>query len=251
MRVSGRCHALLGFAYVPPWSVNAGFVRGDLRTLIVDSGPTAQAAATILGYAEAAAPGNVIVAVNTERHLDHVAGNGVLRARGLDVYGHPTVRRSDAELARDVEEYCGCVPDEDRRARGEGRIPFAGTRIANPNLEIAREQEIDLGGVSVSVLLVPGHTTANLALWVASERVLFTGDSVVSDYAPNLTSGGPDDWRLWLTALDRLHALRAEVLVPGHGRVLCGRGEIDAEIARVRACLSTAACGRPRPPSGT
>lgn len=240
MRVSGRCHALLGFAYVPPWSVNAGFVRGEERTLIVDSGPTALAAATILGYAEAAAPGNAILAVNTERHLDHVAGNGVLRARGLDVYGHATVRRSDEELARDVEEYCGCVPDPERRARGEGRIPFAGTRIENPNREIAREQELDLGGVSVSVLLVPGHTTANLALWLASERVLFTGDTVVSDYAPNLSSGGPDDWRLWLAALDRLQALRPQVLVPGHGRVLRGPAEIDGEIARVRTQLDRA-----------
>ena len=240
MRVSARCHALLGFAYLPPWSVNAGFVRGDARTLIVDAGPSAQAAATILGYAESASPGTAIVAINTERHLDHVAGNGFLRSRGIDVHGHPAVRRSAAELTADVDEYCACVPDPVRRANGEGRIPFAGTCIANPNLDVEREHEIDLGGLRASILLVPGHTPANLAVWIPDERVLYTGDTVVSDYRPNLGSGGPADWRLWLAALDRIEALEPRVIVPGHGRVLTGAGEIEREIARVRSCLELA-----------
>ncbi len=240
MRVSARCHALLGFAYVPPWSVNAGFVYGDARTLIVDTGPTALAAATILGYAEAVRPGNALLAVDSERHLDHVAGNAFLRARGIDVYGHPAVRRTEAELAADVDEYCACVPDAERRAAGEGRIPFAGTAIANPNLDLDREQEIDLGGLSATVLLVPGHTPANLAVWLASERVLYTGDTIVSDYRPNLASGGPAEWRDWLAALDRLEALSPAVVVPGHGRVLRGAVEITEQLARVRACLKQA-----------
>ncbi len=240
MRLSEHCHALLGFAYVPPWSVNAGFVCGDERTLIVDTGPTALAAATILGYAEAARPGNALLAIDSERHLDHVAGNAFLRAHGIDVYGHPTVRRTDAELAADVEEYCLCVPDAARRAEGEGRIPFAGTRIVNPNLDLDREQEIDLGGLRASVLLVPGHTPANLAVWLASDRVLYTGDTIVSDYRPNLASGGPAEWRAWLAALDRLEALAPEVVVPGHGRVLRGTAEIAGQLARVRGCLRQA-----------
>jgi len=240
MRLSVHCHALAGFAYLPPWSVNAGFVLGATRTLIVDSGPTAQAAATILGYAETAGPANALLAVNTERHLDHIAGNHLLRSRGVDVWGHPSVRRTAAELAADVAEYAATVPDPRRSRDGEGEIPFLGTRITNPNVDVERECSIDLGGVIAEILLTPGHTPANLVVWIAGDGVAYTGDSVVSDYRPNLESGGPAEWRSWLDALDRIEALAASILVPGHGRILRGAGEIGRELERVRRCLREA-----------
>ena len=38
MKLTRRCHAALGLACIPPWTVNAGLVAGDRRTLIVDTG---------------------------------------------------------------------------------------------------------------------------------------------------------------------------------------------------------------------
>jgi glyoxylase-like metal-dependent hydrolase (beta-lactamase superfamily II) len=98
---------------------------------------------------------------------------------------------------------------------------------------------MDLGGVKADILLLPGHTPANLAVWVAAEGVLFSGDTIVSDYRPNLGSGGPSDWSLWMTALARIEGLRPDILVPGHGRILCG-DQITGEIARIRGFLEAA-----------
>ena len=42
VQLGPHCYALAGFAYRPPWSVNAGFVCGNRRTLIVDTGPTVE-----------------------------------------------------------------------------------------------------------------------------------------------------------------------------------------------------------------
>ena len=187
VRLGRHCYALAGFAYLPPWSVNAGFVCGERLTLIIDTGPTAYAAATILGYAQAARPANTVVAVNTELHLDHLAGNSFLREQGIDVYGHPSIARTDADLMADVTTYRASVIDPDRY--DEARLPFLGTHIANPNQAVDRDQALDLEGVTVELLLVPGHTTANLAVWIAEDRVLYSGDTVVSDYRPNLTTG--------------------------------------------------------------
>jgi cyclase len=234
VHLGGHCYALAGFAYLSPWSVNAGFVCGNRRSLIVDTGPSVYAAATILGYAQAVRPGNTILAVNTELHLDHLAGNSLLLGRGIDVYGHSSVQRRDSDLEADIVAYRASVIDPDRR--DEAHLPFLGTRITNPNRVVDCDQPIDLGGVTVELLLVPGHTTANLAVWVAEDRVLYAGDTVVSDYRPNLASGAPSDWRWWLQSLDRLGSLRAEILVPGHGRILRG-GEISQEIVRVRRRL--------------
>jgi glyoxylase-like metal-dependent hydrolase (beta-lactamase superfamily II) len=98
MRFSDHCYAATGFAYVPPWSVNAGFVIGERETLVVDAGPSPAAAETILGYATSARPGNLLRLVNTERHLDHVIGNAVFLERGIDVYGHAAIARTVDDL---------------------------------------------------------------------------------------------------------------------------------------------------------
>ena len=134
----------------------------------------------------------------------------------------------------DMTAYRASVIDPDRY--DEARLPFLGTHIANPNQAVDRDQALDLEGVTVELLLVPAHTTANLAVWIAEDRVLYSGDTVVSDYRPNLASGTPSDWHLWLQSLDRLESLGAEILVHGHGRILRGI-EITAEIARIRASL--------------
>lgn len=232
MRLSTHCHALTGFAYVPPWSVNAGVVWGQEQTLIIDTGPMAQAAATILGYAQLAQPGNPIFAINTELHLDHLAGNHFLQQHGVPVYGHVSIARNDADLASDVADYAACVVDPQRRS--ESALPFLHTHIANPDRTIDREVDFDLGGIQARVLLTPGHTPANLLVWIASEGVAYVGDTVVSGYRPNLTGDG----RAWLAALDRLQALDAQIVVPGHGEILRGRAAITAELDRIRACLT-------------
>ena len=48
MRLSPRCFAVTGLAYIPPWSVNAGFVAGEHTTLVVDTGANALAALVAL-----------------------------------------------------------------------------------------------------------------------------------------------------------------------------------------------------------
>ena len=48
---------------------------------------------------------------------------------------------------------------------------------------------LDLEGVTAQLLLDPGHTTENLAVWIAADRELYSGDTVVSNYRPNLTTG--------------------------------------------------------------
>ena len=98
MRISGRCFAVTGLAYVPPWSVNSGFVAGDGTTLVIDTGATALSAAAIHGYASAVKPGNRIAVFNTEKHFDHIGGNGFFRERGAEIHGHELISRTEEEF---------------------------------------------------------------------------------------------------------------------------------------------------------
>lgn len=246
MKLTRRCHAALGLACIPPWTVNAGLVAGDRRTLIVDTGYGSAAALTLLGYAGALRPDNDLVAVVTEPHLDHILGVAALRDRGVEVYGHAAVARRPDDLKLEIAEYAGCIADPARR--GEAHLPFAGTRVAPPSHPLAAEAQLDLGGATAEILFTPGHTPANLSVHVPEERVLFSGDCLVEGYLPNLEAGGPGEWRSWLASLDRIAALHPDVIVPGHGMPLQGAA-VAAGIDRVRLVLERA-IQTGRPPTG-
>src|SRR5215831_5387315 len=136
MRLSDRCYAVTGLGYTTPWCVNAGFIAGDRMTLVVDTGANALAAATIHGYASAAAPRNSLRVINTEKHFDHIGGNGFFRDRGVDIWGHPGIARTAEEFAAELAELDAAIPNAARRARGEARAFFHGTRLQNPDCRI-------------------------------------------------------------------------------------------------------------------
>ncbi len=226
MRISPHIHAVTGLGFIPPWSVNAGFIVGAERTLVVDTGPSANAARTILGYARAVRPSNTLLAVNTERHTDHMLGNGFFRANGIDVYGHPAIHRTAADLAAEIEELNRCIPQPFRRERGEAAVFFNGTTVENPNRPVEAETLLDLGACEARLIPTPGHTASNLSVFCPADGVLFSGDCVVAGYAPNLDDPGMDR-QAWLDSLNLLSALHAAVLIPGHGDVLTGDAVLE------------------------
>jgi glyoxylase-like metal-dependent hydrolase (beta-lactamase superfamily II) len=239
MKISQHCYAITGLAFLPPWTVNAGLVAGESTTLVVDTGATMQAARTIYGYARSVRPANRLLALNTERHLDHISGNSLFNEQGVAIYGHHAIARRDEELELAIGELNAYMPDHVRREQNEARIFYASTRIVNPDRLIERETIIDLGSFSVQVLLTPGHTVTNLSLFVPTDGVLFCGDCLVNAYLPNLEEGGPVEWQTWLTSLTRIEDLAPEMIVPGHGEVLY-RADIARELQRTRAILETA-----------
>ena len=236
MRLSPRCYAVTGLAYSPPWCVNAGFIVGEAETLVVDTGGNALAGATVHGYATACRPANKLRVINTEKHFDHIGGNCVFRALGVDVWGHPEIARSPAEFASEIAEFNQAIPNAQRRERGEAAAFFHGTELTNPNCPIGLDTRFELGGCPVEILLTPGHTPTNLSVWVPADRVLYTGDCLIAEYTPNLDAGTPADWRTWLESIRRLEALNPEIVMMGHGPVARGK-HVRTVIDTVRRVL--------------
>jgi glyoxylase-like metal-dependent hydrolase (beta-lactamase superfamily II) len=237
MRITQRCFAVTGLSYSPPWFVNAGIVVGNDATLVVDTGGNAMAARTIHGYATAAGGGREMRVINTEKHFDHIGGNGFFREQGIDVWGHAGIARTAEEFEAEMAEYNDAIPNATRRARCEARAFFHGTEVSNPNRKIDRDTQFDLGGCTVEILLTPGHTPTNLSVWVPAEKVLFTGDCLIHEYIPNLDAGTAPDWKMWLDSLRRIEELKPEFVVCGHGPVASG-AQVQSVIREVQRVLA-------------
>ncbi len=239
MRVSPRCFAVTGLAYLPPWSVNAGFIVGDEITLVLDTGACASSAATIHGYATAVQPSNQIRVLNLEKHFDHIGGNSYFHDRGAEIWGHPGIRRTQSEFAAELDEFNSAIPNLARREAGEAQAFYHGTRLEMPQHPIDYDMRMDLGGCSVEILLTPGHTATNLSVWVPEDRVIYSADCLINQYMPNLDAGGVEDWQTWLRSIDRIEALKPHAVIAGHGPVAVG-DEVGRVIETVRCVLTQA-----------
>ncbi len=87
---------------------------------------------------------------------------------------------------------------------------------------------IDLGGRTIQALHTPGHSPGHLCFWEAERGYLFSGDLV---YKGTLFANYPStDPQSYLTSLEKIAALPAKYVFPGHHSL-----EIQPEmIARVR-----------------
>jgi glyoxylase-like metal-dependent hydrolase (beta-lactamase superfamily II) len=162
---------------------------------------------------------------------------------GIDVYGHVGINRSEEEFIEIREGYNASISDNFRRKQKEGDLIFVKTQFANPSVPFDKEFELDLGNLKPQVLLTPGHTPQNISVHVPSCRALFSGDTIVNGYVPNLSDGDVDAWHRWMDSLNRIEQLDIDVVIPGHGEVMRG-SEITREISRTRQVLEEAIkCG--------
>lgn len=239
MKLSNHCYAITGLGFIPPWAVNAGFIVGDAKTLIIDTGANWLAAQTIHGYATAARPQNELLVFNCEPHFDHIGGNGYFHELGIKIFGHPEIQRTAEHFAAEKDDYNASITNEVRSSERETDAFFLNTGVANPTHPATAGFIFDLEGVEAEVISTPGHTSINQSIYSRTDNVLFCADCIVTDYIPNLEAGNRNDWQRWLTSLQIIENLAPEVVVPGHGQVMRGQ-EISTQIARMRGVVERA-----------
>ena len=97
---------------------------------------------------------------------------------------------------------------------------------------IADGEVIQVGRLQLEVVHTPGHAPDHVCLFIPSAGILFSGDNVVGEGSSWV--GPPDgDMELYLSSLERLAALPARIIAPGHGPPLDDpAGRIQALIQR-------------------
>ena len=154
--------------------------------------------------------------LNTEPHGDHWTSNAYFDA---PVVAHEGVRARI--LATDMPAMIQRVgtfgPEEPTLL--EGYRPNA------PVITFDRELTLHVGNHTFRMVHMPGHTTAQAAIVVEDDGVVFTSDNVFCEVHTWLQEADPG---AWLKSLASLRALRAETLVPGHGPV-CDKRYLDEQ----------------------
>ena len=154
--------------------------------------------------------GKPLTVVNTHGHPDHIFGNVYFQ----EAYMHPDDGALAREFVSDPEfvEIC--------RKHGLSMPPFRDIRPGDV---------IGLGGRTLEVFALPGHTPGGILLLLREDRILFTGDSINHHLWMQLDGCMP--LHDYLKELDRVMFLedRADILLHGHAR--------DADDISLMRCL--------------
>ncbi len=193
--------------------------------VVIDTGSTARYGAELRAFADQRL-GGVAAVANTHNHPDHWFGNQAFADRPI-----LALPGTIAASAAGAEDYAASL----YAILGgwiSGTTPLPATREVAPG-------ETVIGGRPLSLLALSGHSAADLALLDGRTGTLVAGDMLFLDRAPSF----PDaDLAAWRAGLDRIAAIRASGVIPGHGPLDRGgaalaetRAYLDAFEARLRA----------------
>lgn len=141
-----------------------------------------------------------LTVVNTHGHPDHIFGNMYFEEACM-------MNPADSELARMFTEDPGFL--KMCGEKGKKMPPFR---------DILPGDTIDLGGRTLEVYGLPGHTPGGILLLLKEDRILFTGDSINHHLWMQLDGCLP--MHEFVKELDRVMFLedRADIILHGHAR---------------------------------
>jgi hydroxyacylglutathione hydrolase len=185
---------------VPPLGCNCS-ILGDPATkqaVIVDPGGDPE---RILETVKAL--GLTVAAIlHTHAHFDHfLAGGKIKEATGAPLCLH----QADAELWRNLETQC--------RLFGVPYVP-----VPAPDIWLADEHKVMLGGLEGKALHTPGHTPGSMSFWFPGDALVLAGDTLFRGSIGRTDLWGGDGRAIEHSIRERLYQLPETTrVVTGHG----------------------------------
>jgi glyoxylase-like metal-dependent hydrolase (beta-lactamase superfamily II) len=221
----------------PLKAINSYVVRGNSRTLMIDTGMNQEVCRTALesGLSELEVDLRETDIFVTHMHADHAGLVADLAADGSTVYASKidaaTINAGpDWDAMRGFAASGGFPWDELQQAidRHPGNI-YRTSRHVDFTL-VGEGDVVAAGKYSFRCIETPGHTQGHLCLYDEARKVLVSGDHILGDITPNISvwSAVEDPLTQYLESLGKVSTLDVEMVLPGHRRAFSDmRGRIE------------------------
>lgn len=207
---------------------NSGVVVGDDGVLVVDAQATPAMARDVIARIREVTDKPVRHVVLSHYHAVRVLGASGYE--GAEIIASDVTRDLIVERGQqDMDSEIGRFP---RLFRGKESIPG----LTWPHVVFHKKMTLWMGRREVQIIHIGrSHTAGDTVVWLPQERVLFAGDTVEFGATPYCGDAHFTDWPATLAAV---RALGAEKLVPGRGRSLLNKAEVEEGIAGTIAFTS-------------
>jgi quinoprotein relay system zinc metallohydrolase 2 len=204
---------------------NLGFVVGARCVAVIDTGGTYAVGRALRQAIRRVTSRPVCYVINTHLHPDHVFGNAAFADDRPVFVGHAKLAES---LRRRGPNYLAAL----RRDLGSAA---EGTALVLPTHGVIGDEQIDLGGRSLSLRAwKTAHTDTDLTVFDESSATLWLGDLCFVGHLPVVDGS----LRGFLGAIRELEGLRAQRVIPGHGRASAWPGAIAPQARYLERLLA-------------
>ncbi|HUR93276.1 MAG TPA: MBL fold metallo-hydrolase [Gemmatimonadales bacterium] len=211
------------------YDVRGALVLGGERALVWDTLARPRDMRTYLPFIGS----RELVIVYSHADWDHIWGTAGLPHTGVRIVAHESCS----------ERFKTDVPKTLATKQGDEPGLWDDVVLVPPTETFSGEHSIDLGGLTVTLSHLPGHTSDCLVAFVPERGLLLAGDTVETP-CPVVPADAPLD--AWIAALRRWEAdERVCSVVPAHGPI-GGREILSRNIAYLEALRS----GHPIEPAG-
>lgn len=208
---------------------NTGFVVGKDAVAVIDTFQTEPAAEALLAAIRKTTSVPVRYVINTHYHLDHVMGNKLFAQAGAVVMAQENVRAW--ERSENLKFFGDKITPEQKQMVES---------LGLPTLTYKDGVQLDLGGRTLVVRVLPGHTGGDSAVIVPDAQVVYTGDLFWDHTLPNLIDA---DTAQQIASNDIfMKDYPGATFVPGHGEVghAVDVGDFRAYLAALRKAVGDA-----------
>ena len=223
----------------PLRELNSYLIRDPKQSLLIDTGfnlPVCKEA-LLAGFGEIGEdPGSADIFL-THLHADHSGLASEIAGEGRSIL----ISENDGWLLEKLPVAVGRLVWNETRDALAGMSPdiISNMEKINPAIIFAPPdgvryttvndgQILSAGGYSLRCILTPGHTPGHMCLWDESSGLMFTGDHVLFDITPNITSWPSVDDSLgdYLDSLRLIREFPVKLALPGHR----GTGDFHARV---------------------
>ncbi|MGE3073131.1 MAG: MBL fold metallo-hydrolase [Dehalococcoidia bacterium] len=181
---------------------NAGCIVGEKTATVIDSTGTEARARAWHAAIRNVTQKPVNALINTHSHGDHTYGNFMFAESAIIAS-----ERCRREIIASGNSSHALFP----------MIDFGDCPVTPPTVTFEDKLAVYVDDLRIELMFVgPAHTTNDIVAWIPDRKLLFTGDVIFNGGTPFALAGSIGGW---LQALDRIEALGAETIVPGHGSV--------------------------------
>lgn len=192
---------------------NGGLIVGRERIIAIDGFFRPDGAAWLSDVARKLTGKDITDVIVTHFHADHTGG--------LAGYQHgaegPAIIATEMTRKLIIERYSVPIETPDSQFMTPAIRPVLPTHIISDG---SADVVIDLGGRTLRLELLNGHTPSDVAIWIEDEGVVFAGDLVWAGLFHNYMDAIPSRLR---SSAARILSDKNHIVVPGHGYVAKAR----------------------------
>lgn len=209
----------------PLKNINSYLIKGTNRNLLIDTGFNTKECYAVLteGLKELNVARDKTDIFITHFHTDHSGLASIIASDTSKVYISEADKRAldnmeNWDKLSDRDYSLGMPQAEIEINKKESPIFLYRPKMKRAYTIIKDKDQIDLGNYILDCVSTPGHTQGHMCLYNKENKLFFSGDHIIFDITPNITSRiqGEDVLGDYLNSLQKIKSLDVEYTFSAH-----------------------------------